>query len=207
MKRLLIFTLLGVALAGGGCKTYHPALFNRGVGVFGTTVLVVPFSELRHNMWYNESRRGDLVSRTLRFWVTQQHGAGFPDSYVAEQINREVTDWTAERISSDDWKELVTGFGIDYVVVGDLTKVELRNPRDINLLNPTATARYRVIDTVAGKEIFKNETTVNIGNLRDDEFQIPALDMGADSARIEHDLLVRLSRKMGKELYGYYEEW
>ena len=93
------------------------------------------------------------------------------------------------------------------MVVGDLTKVELRNPRDINLLNPTAIARYRVIDTAAGREIFKNVTQVNVGNLRDDEFQIPALDMGADSPRIERDLLVSLSRKIGKELYGYYEEW
>ena len=207
MNRLLTFTLLGVAFTVSGCKTYHPALFNRGVGVFGTTVLVVPFSELRHNMWYNESPRGALVSRTLKFWVTQHHGAGFPDSYVEEQINKEVMDWTGERISSDDWKELVTGFGIDYVVVGDLEKVELRNPRDINLLNPTATARYRVIDTTAGKEVFKNETTVNVGNLRDDELQIPALDMGADTAKKEHDLLVSLSRKIGKELYGYYDEW
>ena len=207
MKRLLTLILLGVALSGAGCKTYHPALFNRGVGVFGTTVLVVPFSELRHNMWYNESPQGDVVSRTLKFWVTQQHGAGFPDAYVEDRINKEVTDWTGERISSDDWKELVTGYGIDYVVVGDLTKVELKSPRDINLLNPTATARYRVIDTVAGKEFFNNVTTVSTGNLRDDELQIPTLDMGADTARIKHDLLVRLSRKIGKELYGYYEEW
>ena len=114
---------------------------------------------------------------------------------------------TIVRISSGDWKELVTGFGIDYVVVGDLTKVELRSAREVNILNPTATARYRVIDAAAGKEVFKKETTVAIGNLQDDEIMIPAIDMGADSAKTEHDLLVSLSRKIGKELYGYYEEW
>ena len=97
-------------------------------------------------------------------------------------------------------RDFVFGRGYSYAAAGFGTN-------GLNILNPTATARYRVIDTVAGKEIFKNETTVNIGNLRDDEFQIPALDMGADSARIEHDLLVSQSRKMGKELYGYYEEW
>ena len=207
MKRLITLTLLGVALTGAGCKTYQPALFNRGIGVFGATVLIVPFSELRHNMWYNESLRGARVSQTMKFWVTQQHGADFPDSYREEQIIEQVTDWAGESISSEDWKKLVTGYGIDYVVVGDLTKVELRNPRDINLLNPTATARYRVIDTTIGKEIFKNETTVNVGNLRDDELQIPALDIGADSPRIVREVLISLGRKMAKELYGYYEEW
>ncbi len=99
MKRLLIFTLFGVALTGGGCKTYNPALFNRGVGVFGTTVLIVPFSQLKDEMWYNESWRGDLVSDTLKFWVTQHHGADFPDAYVEDKINREVKDWTGESIS------------------------------------------------------------------------------------------------------------
>ena len=207
MNRLLSLTLLGVALATSGCKTYNPALFNRGVGVYGATVLIVPFSELRHNMWYNESTRGALVAKSLKFWVTQQHESDFPDSYVEEQIIDDVTDWTAERISSDDWKELVTGFGIDYVVVGDLTEVELRNPRDVNILNPTASARYRVIDTAAGREVFSNTTTVQVGNLHDEELMIPAIDMGADNAKQERELLVNLSKKIGKELYGYYEEW
>lgn len=207
MSRLLSITLLLVALTSGGCKTYHPAKFNRGVGLFGSTTLVVPFSELRHNMWYNESVRGDLVAQSLKFWVTEHHDAGFPDSYVEEQILEEVMDWTEERISSRDWKQLVTGFGIDYVLVGDLTEVRLRNPREVNLLSPTATARYRVIDIAAGREIFNNSTTVAGGSLRDDDFQIPALDLGGDHAKIERELLGNLSKKIGKELYGYYEEW
>ena len=147
------------------------------------------------------------MSETLKFWVTQHHGADFPDAYVEDKINKEVTDWIGESISSDDWKELVTGYGIDYVVIGDLAKVALRNPRDVNLLNPTATARYRVIDTLAGKEIFNKKTTVTVGNLHDDQFQIPVFDVGGDTAAIERDLLITLSKKIGKELYGYYDEW
>ena len=125
---------------------------------------------------------------------------------LEERIIDKVTDWVGERISSRDWQELVAGTRIDYVVVGDVTTVRMKNPREVNLLNPSATARYRVINTRTGTETFKRETIANLGE-SDDELQVPAFDLGRDTRRIEHLLLVKLGQKIGKELYGYYSDW
>ncbi len=206
MNHLLTAALLCVPLLAGGCKTYHPALFNRGAGLSESRVLVVPFSELRHSMWYNESPRGALIVSTLKRWVNANWAASFPDSYDEKKIIDKVTDWPGERISSEDWKNLVADAAIDYVVVGDLSDLRMRNPREVNLLSPSATVRYRVIDTRRGREIFKNDTKATVGGFRD-ELQIPTLDLGGDTAARERLLLISLGQKIGKELYGYYSDW
>ena len=157
-------------------------------------------------MWYNESPRGALIVNTLKRWVNENWAPTFLDSYDEEKIMAKVTDWPGEQISSEDWKNLVADSAIDYVVVGDLTDLRMRNPREVNLLSPSAAVRYRVIDTRRGREAFKNDTTATVGGFRD-ELQIPTLDLGGDTAAKERLLLISMGQKIGKELYGYYSDW
>ena len=205
--RAALFTLGLIALTAlGGCTvTFKRAVFNQGDGVRDASVLIVPFSELPQNRWYGESKRGNFVASALKSWVGKNHEQDFPDSEVQESLIDKVYNWPEERISSKQWKALVAKSGIDYVVVGDLKKVQTNSEMRIGILDALAEARYRVIDARAGREIFTRTVTVILGNDQGD-IDVPILDMGSERKLVEKRLLTQLGAKLGKELYGYYTD-
>jgi hypothetical protein len=123
-----------------------------------------------------------------------------------ERILRLVFDWRKDRIRGKDWTKLTAGTGIKYVLYGEVEKLSLRNPARIGVMEPTVTVSYRVVDAVRGKLVFEEvRTRVRYGE--SDPTETFPLDFEENIDRAKKRLLAKLGRRIGKDLYGYYEDW
>ena len=201
--RLALLTLSVISLSAVGCKTYVPAAFKQGHGLQDYPVLLIPFSELRSDLWYTESRRGDGLVRYLDRWIRENASH---DLVVDETIIEKVRNWPTDRISRKNWRTLLADSDAEYVVVGDLKEVRLQSQKMIGLLDASGTARFRVIEAKTGKTIYlKDELTMTRGG-RTEEIDVPIMSMGSDRAGGTRRVLALLAKGIGRELYGYYKE-
>lgn len=203
-RRLTQQLTIGVfVLSAIGCETFVPATFNQGDGLQDATVLIVPFSELREDLWYTESRRGDALARYLDRWIRENASH---DLVVDDTVIEKIRDWPSDRISRMNWRSLLADSEADYVVVGDLKNIRLQSQKMIGLLDASGTVRFRVIEAKTGKTIYsKQDLSMSIGN-REEEIDIPIMAMGSDQVAVSKRVLALLGKAVGRELYGYYKD-
>ena len=188
------------------CETFHKAKFNQGLGVEEDLLLVVPFSEPGRSRWYGESPVGNEVVQSFKVWARETARPNFAEGDEVERILRLVFDWRKDKIRAKDWTKLTAGTGIKYVLYGEVEKLSLRNPTRYGVLEPTATASYRVVDAPRGKLVFEEvRTRVRYGE--SDSTETFTMDFEANAARAKTRLLAKLGRRIGKDLYGHYEHW
>ena len=188
-----------------GCSKFQKARFNRGIGVDGAAVLVIPFSEPKNHRWYTESERGIKVVEAFKWWVTDNADPNFPSGSAVADVLKAVRDWDRDTITIEDWQRLTMGLDVKYVLVGEIENLTLTSPQRIGLLDPTVEASYRLINVETGKlAIERPHFTVELEKSQDHE--IPSLELGSDVVETESRLIVMLAKQIGQDLYGYYPE-
>lgn len=198
------FVFLAIVPAFASCAgTYHRARFNPPDGLNGQETFVVPFRESRRSpsLWYGDSRRGSWVVNSLRNWALEYADSYFVAGEAARQVLAAIREWPKERITAEDWRTLVAGLGIRYVVAGDIRSVQLRDEKMIGLYSPRVEAYYEVIDAERGKTIFDATPVVSFG--QGDDPQVSFTHQMDQDSRIERRLLTSLGEQIGKDLYGY----
>ncbi len=208
-RSLLSLALIAlVSTVSSGCwATFHDAKFNAPDGASGYETLIVPLSDSKNNFWYGESRHGLEVIEALKYWARESSAdAYFAEGPAAEEVLDKVYDWHGPKISSPQWKTLVKPIGgVKYVVVGDLTKFQLESRRTIGMWDCEATASIRVIDAETGKIVHENKDLVaTVG--KGDETHFTTTTVFDSRDKVRRALVANLGRRLGEELYGYYED-
>ncbi|MBN1442026.1 MAG: hypothetical protein JXA90_04915 [Planctomycetes bacterium] len=204
--------LLGAAvwlLSALGCAHYEPAAFNKPKGVNGREILLIPFRESRKRLWYTESQRGLALVADLKSWAYEEADdpllvEGAAEKDVLETIRSDEKWILMDRVTGDDWKELVGNLGVQFVLVGDIRDLTLRDPGTIGLYQPKMVLEIEVFDVPRGKKAYSRKLEVTDPSGRDD----PMADVSSfnkDSV-IERRLIRQAAERIGQELYGYYEK-
>jgi hypothetical protein len=203
---VLAYTIpLWLLVISQGCSQFQPAKFNRGEGVGADSILAIPFSEPRDHRWYCESERGERVVQAFMGWVQTNAGPNFPEGREVEAVLKTVRDWQAEEITSKDWQGITRFLGVKYVLIGEIEKVTLENPKAVGILEPSLQASYRVVNVELGRLAYKRDNfTLTLG--RSGELDMPLSALGVDAARLQEKLLAKLGEELGKDLYGYWED-
>lgn len=205
--RLLAALCLATGLASSGCKTFVKAQFNQGRGVDGESILAVPFSEPRRQLWYGESEDGRLVAEAFKAWVSARAKPNFPLGEGVQQSLRQIMNWPDRSISAAQWKQLTAGLGTKYVVYGEIHDISLQRPDRIGILEPRIEANYRVVDVGSSPPRLVYESTKFVlDTVQGQETELPLTALGADLAGAKRKLLAKLGERIGKDLYGYYDE-
>lgn len=198
--------MLPVSLCG--CfSSWHAAPFNEGVGLGGETVFLVPFREAAPNadLWYGESRRGRRIVEGLEIWaVNREAGAVFVSGERVEEAQRAIRDWPKPRLGDSDWGRIGKSVGARFLVEGVIEEFELKNPRSVGFFDAKAVISYRVLDTEKSKVVHQRKRW-RVGRDRGSEGQFK-VDFEFDNPRdVELRLLALVGRRLGEELYGYYD--
>jgi hypothetical protein len=205
MSQRLLALAASLAVSLQGCSNFQRARFNRGAGVDGEAVLVIPFSEPRNHRWYTESERGVAVAEAFKWWVTDNADPNFPSGSAVADVLQRVRDWDRDTITVEDWKQLALGLDVKYVLVGEIEKLALTSTQRIGMLDPRAEASYRLVNVETGKlAIERPHFTVELE--KSPKHEIPSLELGSDLQAAEHRLLLLLAQEIGQDLYGYYPE-
>jgi hypothetical protein len=208
MRANLLIKTFGAlsVLCLASCETFQKAKFNLGRGVEEELLLVVPFSEPRRSRWYGESSHGKEVVQSFKVWARRQALPNFAEGDEVERIQRLVRNWSKEKISGKDWMKLTMGTGIKYVLYGEIDQLSLTSRARVGILEPSVMASYRVVDAQRGKLVFEElRSQVRYGGTESAE--TIAVDIGRNVDTSKRRLIAKLGRQIGKDLYGYYEEW
>jgi hypothetical protein len=190
-----------VLLAASGCQSHQKARFNPPYGVHKSPILAVPFSEPRRYRWYGESGRGFHVAEAFKTWVMSNASPNFPEGPRVDEALDTVRNWKEDFITIDDWQQITATVGVKYVLYGEIEDLSLQKPNTIGILDASIRASYRVIDLEEERTVWKrNSLTLQI---EDKETDAPMVALGADTAALERQLLAKLGRQIGQDLYGY----
>lgn len=204
-RHAALIACLLASLPAAGCSKFQKARFNRGLGVDGASVLVIPFSEPKNHRWYTESERGIKVAEALKWWVTDNADPNFPSGSSVADVLKAVRDWDRDAITIEDWQRLTMGLEAKYVLVGEIENLALTSPQRIGMLDPRVEATYRLINVQTGKlAIERPRFTVELEKSR--QLEIPSLELGSDLPETERRLLLMLAKEIGQDLYGYYPD-
>src|SRR6266545_7608444 len=95
--------LLSACCAISGCSEYQDPKFEIG----DRKLIVVPFSEPAKKLWYGQSPRGAGMAQAFRLWVEQEWEGNFDDGPEASQAINNITRWTGEKFTPQDWRRLL----------------------------------------------------------------------------------------------------
>jgi hypothetical protein len=197
--------VLGAILLAG-CGTVYEPKFNRPDGVGSDSVLFVPFSEPRSYRWYGESSRGETVATSFETWVMIHGTPNFSEGQATEDALRIIRDWNRREIEFADWIRIAQPAGVKYLVVGEIEKISLSSPGNVGVLDASLIASFRVIDVEKKMTVWRRESyPISLG--RGGETDAPVISIDIDQGQIERKLLVKLGEQIGKDLYGYEEEF
>lgn len=204
-KRLLIALLL-LCLASGltGCfPEYHPPRYN----VEDRQILVLPFRESgeRSQDWYGWSPRGEKLVDYFKAWVSQNWSPNFVLGDEEHRVFEKVRDWRSKNIESGDWRRLGRDGDFDFFLVGDIVRFRMQQPQDINVYRGSSLMSYRLIRRRTGKVAFEHTLPDPVTYGDQDMMPITSLDRNS-ADRIERGLLQELAERLGKDLYGYYDD-
>ena len=207
-KKWFFAAALLVPLSICGCfSSWHASPFNGGVGLEGETVLIVPFREALAgaDLWYGESRRGSTITKGIRMWATNQEvDARFVTGERVEEAQKTIRNWAKPRLSDADWARIGGNVGARFVVEGSVDKLQLKDPRSVGFFSALAVISYRVIDTDKARIVHQRKSW-RVGRDRGNEGQFK-VDLEFDNPReIELRLLALVAKRLGEELYGYYD--
>lgn len=207
MKHLVLLSLALPAFSCVGCHHFEAPEFRRPDGANGKEVLVIPFGEPSRRRWYTESERGDRLVKSFKTWANANaDDPRFAEGPSAERVIRVVrNEWVKESISGREWADLTRGLGIDYVLVGNVGKTELRQPEVIGLYRATMEIDIEVFDVVRGKRVFEKSLTVRHTS---DQGGGPLADLAGfeNDKQVESRLISEAGKRIGQELYGYYPD-
>jgi len=208
MKKIPFSFALLLPLSICGCfSSWHGAQFNGGVGLEGETVLLVPFRETTSgaDLWYGESRRGLRVVQTIKVWAeTQEADAIFVSGERVDEAQKTIRDWAKPRLSDSDWGSIGRSVGARFLVEGAIEDFQLKDRRSVGFFNATAVVSYRVLDTEKARVVWQRKGW-RVGRDKGHEGQF-RVEFGFDNPReIELLLLKTIAKRLGEELYGYYD--
>jgi hypothetical protein len=191
-----------------GCSLFPEfteARFNNGEGASGETILVVPFRHSQKELWYGESRDGRGIVVFLRKWTDGQSiDALFVESESSQDVLHRIYNWPKNLISRKDWVELARPSGVRYVVDGDIVSLKLDNPLTVGYFDPEATIKYRVIDLQDGSEVHSRQSWKIRLSEKESQFHM-SYDFD-NPERVRAKLLAHIAKRLGQELYGYYDD-
>jgi hypothetical protein len=199
-----VFLLLGMASCLTGCfPEYHKARYN----VEDRRILVVPFREpqIKAHSWYGWSDRGRKLTQYFKAWVSRDWSPNFVTGEESHDILKKIEDWRSNVIEPREWQRLGRDGDFDLFLIGDLVDFRVQQPEDINVYRGTSSMRYRLIHRRTGRTAFEYKLAdpATFGDL--DHIPYTVLDKNGEQ-RIENGLLRELAERLGKDLYGYYEE-
>lgn len=208
IKKILFSGTLLLPLAVCGCfPARQAARFNDGAGLEGAPVLLVPFRETASgvDLWYGESRHGLRVVRTIKMWAENEETVAiFVSGERAAEAQKTILDWAKPRLSDSDWGSIGRSVGARFLVEGTIEAFQLKDPRSIGFFSPTAVVSYRVLDMENSKVAWQRKSwPVSREKDREGQFKV---EFGFDNPReIELRLLALIAKRVGEDLYGYYD--
>ena len=187
-----------------GCfPEYHAARYN----VEDHKILVVPFREprVKAHSWYGWSKRGEKMVQYFKGWVSQNWSANFVTGPEEHRVVDAIENWRSDIIEPREWQRLGRDGDFDFFLVGDLIDFRVQQPEDINVFRGTSGMRYRLIYRRTGKTAFEYQLAdlATFGDI--DNIPYTVLDKNSEK-RIENGLLKELAERLGKDLYGYYDQ-
>ena len=206
MHRALLALAIPACAVFAGCdSTFHDARFNDGEGASGERTLIVPFRQSRREIWYRESPEGRAIVKFLRLW-TEKQGIDtlFAESEDEADVLHRVGNWPNDRIRKDDWVRLARPAGVRYVVEGDILSLQLENKLSIGFFDPRAVIKFRVIDVLSGREVLHREAWKLAFTDRESQLQLSS--KFESSQQVMALFLAYIGKRLGQELYGYYDE-
>jgi hypothetical protein len=199
---------IGLGLAAGtlaflaGCGFQQPK-FEVG----DQRLLLVPFSDhsVKPYRGYGESNRGTWIVSAFRNWAESNADPQFSDPRDTESVVKSLREWTKPKINAVDWRQLLNGTDADLVLIGDITELQLQDPKTIGILKGTIRGKYSLIKASSGRPVYEStEFTREFPKL--DEMDAPIREFGAKPQDIEKGLVRIFGEQIGKDLYGYYPE-
>jgi len=186
-----------------GCSTYEKPKFE----VDDRRLLVVPFRDLsvRYGHGYGESNRGKKVVEAMRNYAERNFDPNFTDASSSDLVLRELQEWSKEKITTRDWKNLMAGVDADLVLIGEIRELRNRDPRTIGIYKGTLEGGYTVIDARSGRALYSS-TSIKVEYPPPKKIELPLTEFGSEGEDIEKGLLKHFGEKVGKELFGYYAD-
>ncbi|MEM7234759.1 MAG: hypothetical protein AAF517_21445 [Planctomycetota bacterium] len=188
-----------------GCTSFQKAPYNKGVGSQKSLTFIVPFQESKKHLWYGESRRGIDLANRVKHWARENgDNVVILEGSQLTDAMRWVTEVTQEEISPSDWQTNMRGFGVKYVVVGDLGKTRLRSRNVHGVYDAQVAANFRVINAESGHIAYDGRL---VGKY--DEklgWQVMAAPSGEKDREVAARVMQDLATEIGKVLYGYWPE-
>lgn len=171
-------------------------------------LFVVPFRELKakNRDWYYWSQNGAEVVAHFKSWVENNWDSNIVDDSVARELQEKIYRWTGD-MTREDWGKLTVGAPFDIILVGEIEKLSLRQPGDVNLHRGSATMRYSIYEAGTGRRFYSSGPR-EVKFPKQQEFEIPisVLEFDDKEPWIRHNLLKSLGERIGKDLYGYIKD-
>ena len=147
MRRLLLLGLVIVALPGCPLFISPYVTVEPEVNLKGKTLLVIPFSDAENT--YFASRDGEALASM----VIQEVRRGAKRARVVDpdEVQRLFPGQDPEAVG---WQRVGQAVGADYVLVGHIDTLTVRDPKDPNLYMGTLAVRLKVVDTVDGSLVY-----------------------------------------------------
>ena len=136
---LLLVLLLPLAVAVSGCGSVINARVPPKDNLRGGDLFVVPFKY--GNYWHYDSREGNRLGQALE--VAFSNDCGGLKVVRNKVVQRDIKEDLSDEI---DWLEYARRVGVDYLIVGEIHKLSLDNPRMIAMFQGNIDATYVVWD-------------------------------------------------------------
>ncbi len=147
MRRLLLLALVIVALPGCPLFISPYVTVPPEVNLKRKTLLVIPFSDAENT--YFASPDGDALASM----VIQEVRRGAKKARVVDPDEVQRL-FPGRDLKAVGWQRVGQAVGADYVLVGHIDTLSVRDPRDPNLLIGTIAVRLKVVDTVDGLLVY-----------------------------------------------------
>ena len=197
----------GIALAvlllsGAGCRYQKPKF-----DVDERVILIVPFRDFTavNRTGYGESPLGQKIVDAFRTWSESNADPYFSDEADQDSVVKALREWTKSKITTTDWKQLCGGTDADLVLIGEIKEMELRDPKTIGMFKGTIKGKYTLIDARTGLPAYKSPD-YSLEYPKGTELDSPIPDISAKPKDIERGLIREFGERIGKDLYGYYED-
>lgn len=203
----LVAAFAAFACAGlSGCTNFQSPKWD----VYGRTLAAVPFADRtapKGQSWYTFSPRGQAIVRGLKAWVEKHWDENLEDGHEIDAFLKRVEEWEEPAVK---WGDLVTGLPADLVLVGDITGFRTRQAEQLNIFQGSADVAYSIWDCQTGRRLYSGR----IEDIRypvQGETDIPlsavsATDFQNREKEIERGLARVIAERIGKDLWGYYED-
>lgn len=107
-------------------------------------------------------------------------------------------------VTARDWQSLAGGLGIKYVLVGEIKNFTLRKRGVYGLYKPSTTVNIKVYDAVKGRKA--HASTIVVEDVSGGHMPLMDISSFPSDEKIETRLLAEAAKRIGQELYGYWED-